>query len=102
MRIVTKFIRIMKQVLFNFQTVHDTVNRMMVQTKDPYTIVVSWNSRRIRILKDDSLIDEIDFEEDFTLGDYERLLLSIEESINQLKVFTNDRSEDTGMATHSG
>ncbi len=91
----------MKQVLFNFQTVHDTVNRAMVQTKEPYTVVVSWKNRTIRVLKEDKLIDEISMDDGFTLGDYERLLLNIEDSINQLKAFRNDRSSNPCVAINS-
>ena len=74
--------------VFNFETVHDTAKRTMIQTLEPFTVIVDWANENVRVMKNNNVIGEVDFKDGgFTISDYERLLTEVEKSVEQLKGF---------------
>ena len=81
----------MSRRVFNLETVHDTAQRTMTQTIDPFTVLVDWKNMTVKVLKEDKVVELICFDEiNFSLSDYEKLLIKIEESANRLRAFKND------------
>lgn len=72
---------------FNVSTVHDTAGRKMIQTIEPFTIIVDWDLDTVKIIKDDVKVSAIDMSDGFTLAEYEKLLVEIEKAANMLNNF---------------
>lgn len=78
--------------MFNVDTVHDTAGRRMIQTIEPFTLIVDWNLMTIRIMKEDMVVDVLSFDKGFSLDEYEKLLIQTEKGAEKLKAFSNGQS----------
>jgi hypothetical protein len=77
--------------VFNFETTHDTANKTMSHSIKPFTVVVDWKAKTIRTMKGEVQIELLSFATDnFSLAQYEKLLLTVEKNANELNKFHND------------
>jgi hypothetical protein len=80
-----------KDTVFNYETSHDTAKQTMSHTIKPFTVVVDWKEKTIRTMKGEIQIELLSFKnDDFSLAQYEKLLLTVEANANDLNKFHND------------
>ena len=78
----------------NWITKHDTVKRTMTHEFEMgFAVVVDWENMQVLTSRNGVLISRADMNEGISLADYERLLLSVEASVEQLKRFENANSD---------
>lgn len=73
-----------KPNVFNFEAKHDHVNRTMTTEIPPFSVVVYWETGLVKTFKNGKRMEIYDMLDGFSLADYEKLLLTVEQSATEL------------------
>jgi hypothetical protein len=76
---------------YNWLTTHDTANRVMTHRFGlGFIVSVNWGTKEIKTFRNADVISTQNYDETKLLfSDYEKMLLKIEQEVEQLKAFDN-------------